>query len=85
MKVTVWIDWDHQIFCSSKKELAEDFENSDCSCNFEGWLDDHYAASEVWNIDADEKTAIKQEYHRYYDTCLEEFIDTYYEAIEIEV
>lgn len=85
MKVTIWIDWDNQIICSNRKELAEDYEKSDCCIEFEGWLDDHYTASEVWEVSADTKTAIKQEYKKYSDVCLADFIDAHYEAIEIEV
>ena len=85
MKVTIWVDWDNQTICSNKKELAEDYENSDCHVEFDVWLDGHYTAIEVWDIDADIKTAIKQEYARHSEDCLADFVDAHYEAIEIEV
>lgn len=85
MKLTVWVDWNNQILRSSKKELAEDYEDSDCYVEFGDWLEDHYIASEIWDINADAKAAIKQEYEKYSETCLADFIDAHYEPIEIEV
>lgn len=85
MKVTIWVDWDNQTICTGREELAEEFEDSDTCPEFEPWLNDHYDASEVWDVDADVQTAIKQEYQEYYDTCLTSFINNYFEAVQIEV
>lgn len=87
MTKTIWIDWNWAKVYTSKEELRKNFEENgdDLLLSFEGWLDEEHVASDVWDISASERAAIKQEYKQYCDACFSDFVEKYFEAIEIEV
>lgn len=85
MKKTIWADWSGGVICTCKEQLAEEYKNSDTFDGFGFWLNENYTASDVWEANTEVKAAIEQEYQRYYDACLTDFINDYFEAIEIEV
>lgn len=85
MKKTIWIDWKNEVVCQNEDELIANFEESDCVTDFMDWLNDHYTATEIWEMYDGQREVIDKEYEAFRRKELEQYANYYFQNYEIEV
>lgn len=66
MKVKVYVNWfDREVinekeFEKKVEETTQDYKED--KCFFDEWLNDHYSANEVWNLNEEERKEVQKDF-----------------------
>lgn len=66
MKVKIYINWFNREVINEKEfekkveETTQDYKED--KCFFDEWLNDHYSANEVWNLNEEERKEVQKDF-----------------------
>ena len=66
MKVKVYVNWYNREVINEKEfekkveETTQDYKED--KCFFDEWLNDHYSANEVWNLNEEERKEVQKDF-----------------------
>lgn len=92
MKVSIWVDWGNQEIYSNFddikaqwKDVCDADEVGVAPTKFDDWLDEHYTCGDVWSMNEKERRDVLNQYDSYCDDCFQDWLETYFDEVEINI